>query len=130
MADERVFVVVPAEQREIAARLTQCLHFAHVLIGAADRLAQTRSRSAHVVVQHIAVPGEVARALHGIRRVCGHFAQAIVELLRRNVLEGDRGNRLAVPIAASQFVLHVPEPGDRLRRRRAVSVGIGQIPAA
>ena len=38
--DERVLVIVPAVQREIAARLAQCVHLADVLVSAADRLAE------------------------------------------------------------------------------------------
>ena len=130
MPDERVLMVMPAEQREIAARIAQCLHFANVLIRTADRLAKPRARSAHVTIQHIAMPRERSRTLHRIRRVCGHFAQAIVELLRRNMLERDRRNRQTVAIALAQLALHLLQPFDRFRRRRAIAVGIGQIPSA
>ena len=130
MPDERILVVVPAEQREIAARLTQRVHFAHVHVGAANRLAQPRTGSAHIAVEHIAMSCEFARALHGVRRVGGHFAQAIVEFLRRNVLEGDRRHRLPVAIAPAQLALHALQPFDGFRRGCAVAVGISQIPAA
>ena len=128
--DERVLMVMPAEQREIAARIAQCLHFANVLIRTADRLAKPRARSAHVTIQHIAMPCERSRTLHRIRRVCGHFAQAVVELLRRNMLECDSRNRATIAVAPSQLALHLLQPFDRFRRRCAVAVGIGQIPAA
>ena len=40
MPDERVLMVMPAEQREIAARIAQRLHFANVFIRASDCLSK------------------------------------------------------------------------------------------
>ena len=40
MPDERILMVMPAEQREIAACIAQRLHFANVFIRASDCLSK------------------------------------------------------------------------------------------
>ena len=127
MTNERVLMVMPAEQREIAASLGQGIHLAHILVRAADRLAEPRAGAADLMVEHIATPGVRARAFHGVRRPCGHFLQTIVEFLRRNVLEGDGRHGLAVAIALAQLGLDGPQPFDGLGGGGAVPVGVGQV---
>ena len=127
MPDEGVLVVVPAEQREIAARLAHRLNLPDILVRAADRLAESGSGTADRIVEHVAVTGMRACALHGVRGPRRHLGQAIVELLRGNVLERDRRHRLAVAVARAEFVLHTAQPGDRFGGGGAVAVGIGEI---
>ena len=127
MPDEGVLVVVPAEQREIAARLTHRLNLPDILVRAADRLAESGSGTADRIVEHVAVAGVRACTLHGIRGPRRHLGQAVVELLRGNVLERDRRHRLAVAVARAEFMLHAAQPGDRFGGGGAVAVGIGEI---
>ena len=127
---ERVLVVVAAVEREVAARVAQCRHLAAVHVRASDRFAEDRTRPAHRAVQHVAATGERARALDGVGREGRHLLEALVELLRRDVLERDRGHGPPVAVAFGQRALHAAEPRQGLRGGRAIAVRVGQIEPA
>ena len=69
-------------------------------------------------------------AFHRVRRPCGNLFEAIVEFLRRNVLEGDGRHRLTVAVAFAKFGLYGSQPIDRLGAWRAIPIGISQIKTA